>query len=207
LKDQVLFVDLDGTITDPSVNNTFDFLKSYLYGNYGILGIIRYHLSGLISKLLYKLVKDEALSRRLYLVLCTFGLKKSELRKYATKYWLKLVKNHMNDDVLILIGRLRDQGYSPILLTSCIEIPACQIAKFLKFEECIATRFRYLGDLIVGIAEDTYAYLKFQVVRGKYGSRIFRHAIYIVDLESAKMEYPHKFFNGIYIISTGSKLK
>jgi len=200
-EDRILFVDLDGCITSSSINNTFDFLKSYLY-SCGTFGVIRHGLARLASGLLNLLVRNEVISRRVFLILCTFGLRKSKLFEYATKYWLKLIKNYMNGITLDLIRKLRGQGYSPVLLTSCIEIPACQIARSLRFESCIATRFRYLGDLIIGIREDTYAHLKFQVIRNRYGNNVLKHSAYIVDLESAKIEYPHKLFSKIYLIST-----
>lgn len=107
----------------------------------------------------------------------------------------------MNTITLDLIRELRSQGYSPVLLTACIEIPACQVAKSLGFEACIATKFKYIGDLIIGICEDTHACLKFRAVKNNYGSGIFKRSIYVVDLESAKIEYPHKFFNKIYLIN------
>jgi len=192
-------VDLDGTITNKGVNNTFDFLRSYFY-SYGIFGIIRYYLAKLASGLLGKLAGNEVISRRLFLALCTFGLRRSRLCDYAVRQWLKLIKIHINSTVLDLIRKLREQGYSLIMLTSCIEIPSCSIADSLDFEQCIATKFRYLGDLIIGISEDTHGQLKLQVAREKYGSNFLKHSAYIVDLESAKIESPHKFFDKIYLI-------
>jgi len=199
LRDRLLFVDLDGTITASNINNTFDFLRSYLY-SYDVLGVIRYSLSGLVSGFLFRLSKNGIISRRFYLLLSLFGMRREELYEYAIKYWLKFIKNYLNKEVLDLIRKLRDQGYKPILLTASIEIPACLIAKFLGFEECIATTFRYFKDLTVGIAEDTHGHLKLQIVIKRYGADAVKRSIYIVDSESASVEHPYEFFGEIYII-------
>jgi phosphoserine phosphatase len=199
LRTQLLFVDLDGTIIASNINNTFDFLRSYLY-NYGIPGIIRYRLARLVSGVLFRFLKNDIVSRRFYLLISVFGMKKEELCGYAIEYWLKLIKNYLNKEVLYLLQKLRDKGYKPVLLTSCIEIPACLIAKFLGFEECIATTFRCLGDLIVGIAKDTHACLKLRIAVKRYGADAVKHATYIVDSQSASAEHPYEFIDNIYII-------
>lgn len=78
LKERILFVDLDGTITGLSINNTFDFLKSYLYDS-GLLGIVRLHLARLASGALNKLIGNGIVSRKLFFSVIYFWTKKEQV--------------------------------------------------------------------------------------------------------------------------------
>lgn len=195
----IMFVDLDGTVTGAAINNTYDFLRNYFY-EYDRKGIVRYHFANLVSIFAFKLFRNMVVSRRVFLTLCTIGLKKSRLNEYATRHWLKFIKNHMNSFVLELIRRLEKLGYSPIMLTSCIEIPSSQIATFLAFERCTATTFKTSKDMIVGISTDTFGQLKFNIAAKEYGSHFLKHCVYIADIDSVKVENPCRLFKEVYLV-------
>jgi len=200
-KSQVVFVDLDGTTTRPSINNTFDFLKGYLRYRYRMLGVLKYKLIGFIVNVLTKIFGlSEYISRELFLTLCLFGTRREHLYEYAVKCWLKVVKKNLNHALLDLIKKLKSRGYKVSLTTACIEIPACVIARFLGFEDCLATKFKYVKNMVVGISEDTYGYLKLYLIAKKYGTSIFKKSVYFVDAESAKIEKPWRFLKKVCLL-------
>jgi len=201
-REQVAFIDLDGTLTRPNINNTFDFLNGYLWYRYRMLGVLRYKLTGFIVNAFTKMFGlNEHVSRKLFLTLCLFGTRKERLYEYAVRYWLKIVRENLNFALFNLIIKLRREGYTRFFLaTACTEIPACTVARFLGFEDCVATKFKYIRNLVVGVLEDTYGNLKLYLIAKKYGASIFEKSIYFVDAESAKIEKPWKFFRKICLV-------
>ncbi|MEM1717689.1 MAG: HAD family hydrolase [Desulfurococcaceae archaeon] len=198
---KLAFFDLDGTIVDEKINNTFDFLKFYLKHKYGIIGVMRYKLVSLITWFIFKVFKNEAFIRKLFITLCIFALKIDDLIQFAIKYWLPYVTRYVNVDVLNFVRKLEHEGFVPIILTACIEVPAMLISSHLGFEGCIATKLKLFGPLIVGISEDTYGPLKFESARRLLGCKQVQQAIYVADSASLAIEKASLYVNKIYCVN------
>jgi len=197
-----ILVDLDGTIVDEKINNTFDFLKSYLKYKYNIMGIARYRLATLFTLLASKIIENnDVFLRNLFIKLCIVGLDIRDLIKFTVKYWLPHISHTVNIDVLNFVRKMKKEGYIPIMLTSCIEVPARLISNYLEFEGCIATKLRLFGPLIVGISEDTYGPLKFESARRLLGCKQVQQAIYVADSASLAIEKASLYVNKIYCVN------
>lgn len=197
----IILVDLDGTIVNERINNTFDFLREYLRYRYKIVGIIRYKLAVMFISLISNLTKNEIFLRNLSITLCVIGVNIRDFVKFAVKCWLPYVLRNINVDVLNFIRKLEHKGYTPIMLTACIEVPATLISKYLGFKMCIATKLRFFGPLIIGISEDTYGHLKFASASRLLGFKQVQQAIYIADEASIAAEKAALYVNKIYSVN------
>jgi len=198
---KLALIDLDGTVVDEKINNTFDFLREYLRYRYGVIGIVRYRLVVVFTSFLSKVIKNEVFLRKLFITLCTVGLNIKDLVKYAIKCWLPYILSNVNVDVLNFLRSLKHEGYTLIMLTSCIEVPAMLISNRLGFEGCIATRLRLFGPLILGISEDTYGHLKFESARRLLGCKQVQQAIYVADSASIAIEKASLYVNKVYCVN------
>ncbi|MEM4489333.1 MAG: HAD family hydrolase [Desulfurococcaceae archaeon] len=198
---KLALIDLDGTVVDEKINNTFDFLREYLRYRYGVIGVARYKLAMILTSLSSKVIRNEVFLRKLFITLCTFGLNIKDLAKYAIKCWLPYILNNLNIEVLNFLRSLKQEGYTLIMLTSCIEVPAMLISNRLGFKKCIATRLRLFGPLIVGISEDTYGPLKFESARRLLGCKHVQQAIYVADSASLAIEKASLYVNKVYCVN------
>jgi|GEM_PF-3429308 len=198
---KLALIDLDGTVVDEKINNTFDFLREYLRYRYGVIGIARYKLAVILTSLLSKVIRNEVFLRKLFITLCTAGLNVKDLVKYAIKCWIPYILSNVNVDVLNFLRSLKHEGYTLIMLTSYIEVPAMLISNRLGFKGCIATRLRLFGPLILGISEDTYGPLKFESARRLLGRKQVQQAVYVADSASIAIEKASLYVNKVYYVN------
>jgi len=177
IKDYAFF-DLDGTITNSELNNTFDFIDHYYVFNKCRKRLIKRCVLTLISKYL-----PMKMSKKRKILLKTFfkGINIKELEKYCISYYLPIFDMYTNKEVLTSISRERVKEKSIVLLTACTEIHASIIAKELGFDECIYTSFRTENGIIKDIKEDTFANLKINALRRRGYEDILERSVYYTD--------------------------
>lgn len=209
----IVFVDLDGTLTDLRINNTYHFIKAYYVWkrkrfrllisntifNPGIIKILEK-----ITKVL-SLFKINVSTDGILIYILTVGLPRDELLTFSLQ-WIKILAKLglFRDFLTKLIDTLQNRGCKMYLLTGCTEFPACVIACFYKFNGCFSRKFKiHKSSIIVGLED----YSNIEELKYKFISRI-RHVsrnkklnIYICDQESMKNEQKIlRFFDMIFII-------
>jgi len=199
IPDYLIIVDLDGTLTLPHVNNTFDFLKLLLFENYGILGYVKYIIASRIVSILNKVSRNEIALRRVYITLLSFGIKYNTLVRYALERWIPRIIPYLNMELIKAIEELKKKGYRVILATACIEIPAKIYCKLLRLDDCISTELKILHGMVIGVSTDTYGFLKFITLLRRYSMKSLVNAIYIADKSSVNIEHADKFVKKIII--------
>jgi len=141
--DTVVLIDLDGTITDAKINNTYDFLIYCYKRKFGKPGLLLYKLISFISKTLLLLTYNKKYIDKNYLIvtlhmkmLNALGADVQTLSRYSSEWILNILKQgKLRIDVLSLIKDLND---IQILFTACIDIVACNYARLLKLRDCYA---------------------------------------------------------------------
>lgn len=194
----ILLVDLDGTITDPAINNTYNFIEifykvhkmnkrilllNFLFRN---ILVIRRFIS------IFKLGKVFSIDGILISVLF-FGIKKQKLEIFS-HVWSKILSKAslFNADIMFFIEQAKKmKNIKLIMFTACSEMPACVIAELLGFHYCIARRFITIRGLIIATRDledvSTFKYSKLIKLLNTFKSAYRK--IYIIDIESAKSEF------------------
>lgn len=200
---KLLFVDLDGTITSPEINNTFDFIQSF-YKRYNI-GLHYYikMVALVILSLIVVVIPIRILKikiRRFQIIMMFKGLDANQLKDFTETYWINIVYNNLNKEVMKIINYYRKRKFKIIMLTACTEIPAKIIAKKLKFNDVISTDFIIDNDnKIVGIKNDTFGNLKINEITKRYSMAEIREAYYITDNPKDESELL-SMFKRVYIV-------
>ena len=201
----MLFVDLDGTITSPKINNTFDFIQSF-YKYYNFIDLhyyIKMITLGILS-LIAVVIPIRILKikiRRLQIITMFKGIDLNQLKGFAETYWINIVRNNLNKKVMEIIDYYRKRKFKIVMLTACTEIPAKLIAKKLKFNDVISTDFIIDNDnKVVGIKNDTFGNLKINEITKKYSMAEIREAYYITDNPKDELELL-SIFKKVYIIN------
>lgn len=211
----VVFVDLDGTLISPRVNNTYDFipfLNYYRLRNPILLKLLTFimtRFSDAIAVVLNRLrVKIDTNAVFINTVFFWLDLR---LLKAVSLYWLRLLlaKKLVRSDVMkriIEVKTLSPGKVEVYVLTCCIEYPACSIAEMLGYK-CLSRELRKKGGIVLGLKDMQPCYIT-KIVKyasviklfiKKYQQRPF--TVYIVDEESAKNEKPLlKLFNKVIIV-------
>lgn len=205
MRSKYLFVDLDGTITQSRINNTFDFIwYFYRFNRYKTkMKIILKRMFDIVS-LIFPFMEEKI--RRFQILTLFRGLDVDHLKKFAEEYWIKEVYRNLNKGVLDLINYYRNKGYRLIMLTACTEIPARIIGKNLNFHDVISTTFIVRNNKIEGIKEDTFANLKVKILLSKYPVDVIRNSCYITDTPHTESNLL-KVFKLIYIVKNGKVTK
>jgi len=203
---KVCFVDLDGTITRPRLNNTFDFIFAfYKYGGYKYKKI-----KGFVSKLLGLMSFIMPFARgkiRKYQILVLFrGLDAERVREFVQKHWISNVRENLNSEVIDIISCHRRKGYRLVMLTACTESPARQISESLRFDDVISTTFVVSNGKIVGVNDDTFASSKARVLFGRYSPDVIKESHYIMDSPSIESQLL-RVFKLTYIVSKGKVIR
>ena len=207
MRSRYLFVDLDGTITQSRINNTFDFIwYFYRFNQYKSttkMKIILKRMFDIVS-LIFPFMEEKI---RGFQILTLFrGLDVDHLKKFAEEHWIKEVYRNLNKNVLDLISSYRKKGYRIVMLTACTEIPARIIGKNLNFHDVISTTFIVRNNKIEGIKEDTFANLKVKILLSKYPVDVIRNSCYITDTPHTEFNLL-KVFKLIYIVRNGKIIK
>jgi len=201
---KLLFVDLDGTITSPKINNTFDFIKSfYKYYNihlYYVKIVILVILSLIIVVIPIRILKIKI--RRFQIMIMFKGLDVNQLKDFAETYWINIVYNNLNREVIKIIDYYKKRKFRVIMLTACTEIPARIIAKKLKFNDVISTNFIIDNNKVVGIKNDTFGNLKINAIIKRYSITEIKEAYYITDNPKDESELL-SMFKKVYIYKYG----
>jgi len=200
----LLFIDLDGTITKSTVNNTYTFVRIFLKLRKDPRVIVMRVLLTMLSitgKLLTYMRLSRVISLDAFLItVLFFGVRREELKRFAYIWLLALLKlGLVNTHILIYINKLVKEyeklglNTRKVLLTACTEEPACTIAKLLKFDHCIARRFYTLRHAIISVRdrEDIpfFKYCKLNRYLEQHRPNVVK-ALYIVDIYSLKAEVP-----------------
>ena len=202
------FFDLDGTLVDSSINNTYHFILLYAKTNeYNLRTKIYFILIKflpLISRI-HRLLRLDRFKVSIDSILITvlfFGYKVEDLIRFSS-YWIHALKTRAKLRKISLgyINYCKLKGYRTILLTACTEIPACILAKYLGLDDCFARRFKIYKGMIIGLKDyepTPLLKLKF-LIESKELKNAFK--IYIVDEKSALNESSVlKMFNLLLII-------
>jgi len=211
----VVFVDLDGTLINPRVNNTYDFiqfLNYYRLRNPILLKLLTFIMSkfshiiaAVLSRLRVKIDTSAVFINTMFFCLDL------RLLKAVSLYWfhLLLIKKLVRTDVMkriIKIETLSPSRVEVYVLTCCIEYPACLIAEKLGYK-CLSRELRKKGGIVLGLKDMQPCYITKMVKYAnviklfikEYSQRSF--TVYIVDEESAKNEKPIlKLFNKVIIV-------
>jgi phosphoserine phosphatase len=205
-KPKTVFVDLDGTITNQSLNNTFDFIRAFLAFKEDKIRLLVYRV---IAKILdcVLLTHNQKVSnyvRRLRIKLLFYGQDKIAIDSFAKTFWITHVKKYLNIEVVNFLKELKNEGYTLILLTACVETPAKQIAEQFAFDDCICTKFRFKHGKINGVKVDCFGEFKFKSLKRKYPESATRNAAYILDYVSLPSEtFTLNFFEKVYLVKDG----
>ncbi len=201
----LLLVDLDGTITNIKINNTFDFLKYCYDRKFGEVGLILYTILNIITSTLMKILSlfqhhrnydvEEALLLLVHLrVLSIFGLNYQTLMRYSYEWVAKVLKEgSLRVDILLLIKKWNAKK---ILFTACIDVVACTYARILKFDGCLARSARLSSNIQPGLQSKLLS-LK-HILESSEG----RNIIYVLDSSSYERERTSilKFINNYVIV-------
>jgi hypothetical protein len=211
----VVFVDLDGTLINPRVNNTYDFipfLNYYRLRNPILLKLLTFivtRLSHAIAVVLNRLCVK--IDNSAVFINTMFFCLDLRLLKAVSLYWLRLllVKKLVKTDVMkriIEVEALSPSKVEVYVLTCCTEYPACLMAEKLGYK-CLSRELRKRGDIVLGLKDMQPCYIT-KIVKyanviklfiKEYSQRPF--TVYIVDEESAKNEKPLlKLFNKVIIV-------
>ena len=203
---KIVFVDLDGTITAKSLNNTFDFILAFLTFKEDKSRLLVYRV---VMKILnyILLTHNQKVSncvRRLRIKLLVYGHDKTAIDSFAKTFWITHVKKHLNIEVVNLLKELKNDGYTLILLTGCVETPAKQIAEEFACSDCICTKFKVKHGKIQGTKVDCFGKFKVKILKRKYPEGVTRNATYILDYESLPSETLNlKIFEKVYLVKDG----
>lgn len=211
----VVFVDLDGTLIDPKVNNTYDFISFLYYCRLRSLALLKLvmfimaRISYMIAIMLSKLrVKMDTSTIFISSALFCSNLKRLES---LSLYWLYLLlrKKFLRTDVIKKIIKIEKMSPSRVevyVLTCCVEYPACIIAEKLGYK-CLSRELRKKGGITVGLKDIQPCYI---TKAEKYANTIKSvikeclqrpYTIYIVDKESARSEEPLlRLFDKVIIV-------
>ena len=211
----VVFVDLDGTLINPRVNNTYDFIQFLNYYRLRnpillkLLTFIMSKFSHIIAAVLSRLrVKIDTNAVFINTMLFCLDLR---LLKAVSLYWfhLLLIKKLVRTDVMkriIKIETLSPSRVEVYVLTCCIEYPACLIAEKFGFK-CLSRELRKKGGIILGLKDIQLCYItkavKYADVIKSFIKRCSQRlfTVYIVDEASANDEKPLlKLFNKVIIV-------
>jgi hypothetical protein len=204
---KIAFVDLDGTITLCSVNNTFDFIREYYMYRFGRIGWLVYHCIMLVAHILLKILRvPHYIVDVLIINMLFFGHRKKSLDCFSIIFWLNSILKHVNWKVISLLSELKNKGYKIVMLTCCTEVPALHIATALKLDGCLCRNFKLVRGFIIGLSENVACYmLKSKNIKSYLGalSTSSVKSIYIVDKDSLRDEAKiFNLFNKILIIES-----
>jgi len=196
-----LFVDLDGVITKPKLNNTFDFVFCF-YKVYSC----RNRLKKLIIKVLtfigiLPFIRQKI--RKVQILTLFRGLDSQELGQFARRYWIRYVQDNLNKEIVDLIEHYK-KGYKLVLLTACTEFPAKALGEYLRFHDVISTTFIIENDKIIGIKEDVFGSLKVKAVFKRYPLEVIRDSCYITDTPRLESNL-FKVFKSVYVVKNRKK--
>lgn len=196
-----VFVDLDGTLTQSHVNNTYTFINLLIHSRATHLRRKIYKIVFRLSLAiisLYNLLKMGLLSISLdsiFITMFLFGFDIYEIKRFSS-HWLKVLasKKLINEKVLEYIRHLRNMGAKIYLITACIEYPACLIVKTFSIDKRFGRGFIAIGRYVVAVNPLSPHPLKARFLNQEHLSGN-RRKIYILDLRSAIAE---KKFLGIF---------
>ena len=199
----VVFVDLDGTIVVPQINNTYQFIKlfakvkrdtlRYLLYSFVLMAMPFISTIYWLSRKVLGLSKNIVSLDALMITLLFAGVNVRSLREFSIKWVHSLVRLRLiNKKVLKLIKYFKRNKAKLILLTACTELPACVIAKYLGFDICLARRFLIKWDIILGVRDaDDIPLLKLKKIARLRNLLPIKevYTIYVVDKSSASIEH------------------
>jgi hypothetical protein len=160
----VIFVDLDATLIDSTINNTYDYIKAYY---------LWYLRKRFLAKAIFEIMKRIVLililimqilhlsSVDLDTLLINILFSGQNVRRHHTfsLYWtyMLLTRRKINIHVLTLLENLKrlcttGKHCEIYLFTCCTEYPACIIANKLNMK-CLAREFKSLGEIIIGLKD------------------------------------------------------
>jgi phosphoserine phosphatase len=180
LNQEMAFFDLDGTIINSCINNTFDFIKMYFEYNNKYL---RLNLEKIYRILIMFLPLNEHFKWKILIYLMFCNLNYKDLINFADDIYINKIFKKFNDEVINKIRLYKEKNYKLILLTSCTEIPAKTIASYFNFDECICTLFKKRNGKIIGVEEDTFRDLKISAIKKRGYDKLepFQNAVYFTD--------------------------
>ena len=211
----LVFVDLDGTLVDPKINNTYDFiLFLYLY-KIRSPRLVKLMLF-LITKYLYILaivlsklqVKVDTYTVLISIVFCCFS---SKTLRTVSLYWIHLLfrERLIRTDIIKQVTRIKTSFPGKVevfVLTCCVEYPACLLAEKFGFK-CLSRELRKKGDLVFSLKDAHLCHITkaekyvniIKLFIKLYSQKPF--TVYILDDASANNEKPLlTLFNKVIIV-------
>lgn len=203
----VIFVDLDGTITSSRINNTYHFTMAYYKINRHTIGLLFFLFLLNITKILtnlFALFGFDLDWNVIFISVLFWGHNINKL-KYFSYIWFKslLRLNFINLKLLEKLNYFKRRGAKVIMLTSCPELPACIIAKLLRFDACFARRFATKSNRVIALLDkESASMLKLKyLLQIKYFEK--KTNIYILDKMSTQAEGKIlKFFDKVILVET-----
>jgi hypothetical protein len=211
----LVFVDLDGTLVDPKVNNTYNFISFLYYHRLRsstllklimfIMTTFSYIVAAMLSKLHVKMDTN-----MVFVSIVIFCFRSKTLRLFSL-YWLHLLlkKKLIRTNVIkriIEIKTLFPGRVEVFVLTCCIEYPACLLAEKFGFK-CLSRELRKKGGIVLGLKDIHLCYI---TKAAKYANVIKAFikecsqrpfTVYIVDGASANDEkHLLKLFNKVIMV-------
>ncbi|MEM3986925.1 MAG: HAD family hydrolase [Desulfurococcaceae archaeon] len=192
----IVFVDLDGTIVDTSINNTYDFIKFYFRSQKKYFKLLLYKILFKIFPIISVVINLTHLNKiisidGIFTTLLFIGCKVHSLEEFAIN-WINFLnqKSLFNEEVLELINYFKRNGAKVYLLTACTELPAKLLGEHLRFDGILSRRFIIKKGIILGVRDlESISQLKLKYIRKIKGIVLEKSfIIYIVDEVSASLE-------------------
>ncbi len=174
----VAYTDLDGTISNEKINNTFTFIKEYYYrNNRGISYNLRRFASILIDNCFFI---PGRIRRSLSLKIMFYRLYRTDLINFANKVYFPLIVLPQLNKLLIKKLKKYDVVF---MITACTEIPAEQIALKLNIRLICSSVFLFdKKNRISGIKSAVDICNKQEFVPKYYTSIFpFNNSVYFTD--------------------------
>jgi len=199
----IILLDLDGTLTNPVINNTYTFIKLFYRFNRSLTKLQFLNILIRATRVLEKLLTKAKLSSivsvdGILITILFFGTNRQKLKYFALLWTYILLKLYQYNEILLFIKYLlKLNSIKVIMLTACTEEPACTISKLLGFHHCIARKFVALGNLIITVKDlaniATYKYSRFvellnTMLKESNTANRRTYNIYIADIDSIRAE-------------------
>ncbi len=175
----MVFFDLDGTLVDSKLNNTFIFIAGY-YASRDMQGRLLLQWAWKACARLG--FRDEGERRRWLIGKLFSGISYDDLAHYAKTEYQQNVDARRNEEIYAILGAHQDAGDMTVMVTACTEIPARCIAASWGVDTCVCTTFSTNDGIITGVGTDTYGVGKLSALAAAgYDNQALSSGIYYVD--------------------------
>jgi len=211
----LVFVDLDGTLVVPKINNTYDFIPFLCLHKIRSPRLVKL-IVFIITKFLYTVaivlsklrVKVDTYALLVGFVFSCFS---SKTLRTVSLYWIHLLfrERLIRTDIIEQVTRIKTSFLGMVevfVLTCCVEYPACLLAEKFGFK-CLSRELRKKGNLVFSLKDAHLCYITkaekyVNIIKSfikLYSQRPF--TVYIVDDASANNEKPLlTLFNKVIIV-------